>query len=74
MNSLVIVHCFIFYQQINLLWYRAVKDPDFKRIFCLVGAEKLPYQVCTEALSAMDEVLKGNTGNRISFNNVKCML
>ncbi|XP_065899490.1 E3 ubiquitin-protein ligase rnf213-alpha-like isoform X3 [Dysidea avara] len=49
-------------EEISLLWYRAVKDPDHKRIFCLVSGEKLSYQVCTEALDEMDKILKGETG------------
>ena len=44
------------------MWYRAVGDPDYKRIFCLVNGEKLSYQVCTKALEEMDQILKGKTG------------
>ena len=59
------------YVQISLLWYRAVKDPDHKRIFCLVSGEKLSYQVCTEALDEMDKILKGETGIQSSLQGSK---
>ena len=50
------------YEQISLLWYRAIRDPDHKRVFCLVNGEKLPYQVCVEAFEEMDKILTGETG------------
>ena len=50
------------YQQISLLWYRAIGDPDHKRIFCLVNGQKLPYQVCVDAFEEMDRILEGETG------------
>ena len=44
------------------MWYRAVRDPEHKKIFCLVNGEKLPYQVCVEAFERMDQILTGETG------------
>jgi len=62
--SFIVYHYIIFivYLQISLLWYRAIRDPDHKQIFCLVNGEKLPYQVCIEAFEEMDKILKGETG------------
>ena len=53
------------YLQISLLWYRAIRDPDRKQIFCLVNGEKLPYQVCVEAFEKMDKILTGETGKLV---------
>ncbi|XP_065899482.1 E3 ubiquitin-protein ligase rnf213-alpha-like isoform X2 [Dysidea avara] len=52
-------------EELSLFWYKAVGDPDHRRIFCLVNGEKLSYQVCTEALDEMDRVLKGETDYRL---------
>ena len=51
-----------FYFQVTLLWRRAVGDPGFKRLFCLVHAEKLSYQVCDRALWTLDEITQGRIG------------
>ena len=48
--------------QVNNFWHRAVGDPGFRRIFCLVHAEKLPYHICDEALEALKNVSKGKQG------------
>jgi hypothetical protein len=41
---------------------RAVNDPDFKRIFCLVHAEKLSYHVGDLALGSLSEHSRGKQG------------
>jgi hypothetical protein len=46
-------------EEVTLLWRRAVSDPEKKRIFCLVHAEKLSYQVCDEALRELDIITQG---------------
>ena len=46
----------------TLLWQRALGDPDFKRIFCLVHAERLTYQVSDMALRSLSDVSQGKTG------------
>ena len=38
---------------------RAIRDPDYKRIFCLVYAEKLTYQVSEQALRSLHKHLHG---------------
>ena len=57
-----VYYTYVCCKQISLLWYRAVRDPEHKRIFCLVNGEKLPYQVCVEAFERMDQILTGETG------------
>ena len=42
-----------------MLWQRAIGDPDHKRIFCLLHAEKLSYQVCDRALRSLTELSQG---------------
>jgi hypothetical protein len=49
-------------EEVNLLWQRAVCDPDFKRIFCLVHAEKLSYQTADIALRALTEIIQHKAG------------
>ena len=53
--------------QIELLWMRAVKDPMFKRIFCLVHAEKLSYQVSDWALRSLSDLTQGKQGNTFMY-------
>ena len=49
--------------QVNLLWHRAVCDePDFKRVFCLVHAEKLLYQTADKALRSFKELIQAKRG------------
>lgn len=46
----------------TLLWRRAIFDPDFKRIFCLVHGEKLSYSTCEESLRELNRLKQGKTG------------
>ena len=46
-----------------LLWHRAMKDPDFNNIYCLVHAERLSYQVCETAFKEYDSLSQGINGN-----------
>ena len=48
--------------QVTLLWRRAVGDPDFTRIFCLVHAEKLSYQTSNNIVQSLLEVTQGERG------------
>ena len=44
------------------MWRRALDDPGFRRIFCLVHAEKLSYQTCdkvVETLKALSQAKQG---------------
>jgi len=47
-------------EEVTLLWQRAIGDPGFKRIFCLLHAEKLSYQVCDQALRSLTELSHGS--------------
>ncbi|XP_019863183.1 PREDICTED: E3 ubiquitin-protein ligase RNF213-like, partial [Amphimedon queenslandica] len=42
-------------EEVTLLWKRAMGDPNHFRIFCLVHAELLSYQVCDKALKSLTE-------------------
>ena len=42
-------------EEVALLWKRAVGDPNHFRIFCLVHAELLSYQVCDKALKSLND-------------------
>ena len=46
---------------------RAVKDPMFKRIFCLVHAEKLSYQVSDWALRSLSDLTQGKQGKTFMY-------
>lgn len=46
------------------MWQRAIGDPGKKRIFCLVHAEKLSYQVCDEVVGTLKELSQGKLGNK----------
>ena len=46
-----------------MLWHRAMKDPDYQNIYCLVHAEQLPYQVCEAAFKEYESLSQGNNGN-----------
>ena len=46
------------------MWERAIGDPGKKRIFCLVHAEKLSYQVCDEVVGTLKELSQGKLGNK----------
>jgi hypothetical protein len=52
-------------EEVILLWQRAFGDPGFKRIFCLVHAEKLSYQVCYKALRILTELAHGRADYRL---------
>jgi len=41
---------------VNLLWHRALGDPGYKRLFCLVHAERLSYGVSEDAFQSLMEV------------------
>ena len=51
--------------QIELFWRRAISDPEYKRIFCLVHAEKLTYQVSDQALSSLSKFSQAHQSKRI---------
>ena len=52
--------------QVILLWQRAVGDPEFNRVFCLVHAEKLTYQVSDKALRSLSELTQEKRGQFLS--------
>ncbi len=56
-------HCtdYVLIFQVELFWMRAVSDPGFKRLFSLVHAEKLTYQVSDQALHSLS-LCKGKQG------------
>ena len=41
---------------------RAISDPGFRRLFCLVHAEKLTYQVSDHALRSLSQNSQGKKG------------
>ena len=49
-------------EEVTLLWKRAMGDSNYLRIFCLVHAELLPYQVCDKALKSLVQCSQGKTG------------
>ncbi|XP_019853235.1 PREDICTED: E3 ubiquitin-protein ligase RNF213-like [Amphimedon queenslandica] len=48
-------------EEVNLLWKRAMGDPNHFRLFCLVHAELLSYQVCDSAIKSLHDFSQGNT-------------
>lgn len=46
-------------EDVTLLWKRAMNDPNNLRIFCLVNAELLSYQVCDRGLRTLMEHSQG---------------
>ena len=54
-------------EEVILLWKRALGDPQFLRIFCLVNAERLPYQTCEKSLSALQHLSQGKRGFMIKI-------
>lgn len=48
--------------QLELFWMRAIDDRRYRRIFCLVHAEKLSYQVSDLALRSLTSHLQGKKG------------
>ena len=49
-------------EEVTLFWNRALCDPDYFRIFCLVYAERLSYQICDRALKSLSELSQGKGG------------
>ena len=49
-------------EEVTLLWKRALGDPNYFRIFCLVHAERLIYQIHYKALKSLSELSQGNKG------------
>ena len=49
-------------EEVTLLWKRALRDPNYFRIFCLVYAERLSYQICDKALKSLSELSQGKKG------------
>uniref|UniRef100_A0A1X7TWB5 RZ-type domain-containing protein n=1 Tax=Amphimedon queenslandica TaxID=400682 RepID=A0A1X7TWB5_AMPQE len=52
-------------EEVTLLWRRAVEDPNHLRIFCLVHAQLLSYQVCDTALRSLTQYSQGRTGYKL---------
>ena len=52
-------------EEVTLLWRRAVGDPNYLRIFCLVHAQLLSYQVCDTALRSLTQYSQGKTGKSL---------
>ena len=50
-----------------LLWQRAIGDPEFRRIFCLVHAERLTYQVSDKALRSLSDLSQGQRGDFMCY-------
>ena len=49
-------------EEVVLLWKRALGDPGHFRVFCLVHAEQLSYQVCDRALWSLSQLSQGKKG------------
>ena len=49
-------------EEVILLWRRALGDPSHCRVFCLVYAEQLSYQVCDNALWSLSQLSQGQKG------------
>ena len=52
--------------QIEVFWLRAINDQEFKRIFCLIHAEKLSYKVSDQALNSLSKHSQGAKGKHFS--------
>ena len=46
----------------ELFWRRAIYDPQYKRLFCLVNAEELSSIVCDSALHSLFELSQAQQG------------
>lgn len=46
----------------TLLWHRAVNDEGKRRLFCLVNADKLPFNVSEEVLNNLELITQGSDG------------
>ena len=49
-------------EEVVLLWRRALGDPGHFKVFCLVHAERLSYQVCDRALLSLTQLSQGQKG------------
>ena len=49
-------------EEVVLLWKRALGDLGYFRVFCLVHAERLSYQVCDRALRSLFQLSQGKKG------------
>ena len=59
-----------------MLWHRAVNDEDKKRLFCLVNADKLPFQVSEEVINNLELITQGSQGNscKLAMKNIELLL
>ena len=58
-------------EEVVLLWKRALGDPGHLRVFCLMHAERLSYQVCDRALWSLSQLTQGQKGEQKTCN-MKC--
>lgn len=49
-------------EEVTLLWRRALGDLGYFRLFCLVHAERLSYQVCDKALQLLSKFSQRKDG------------
>ena len=61
-------------EEVTLLWKRAMGDPNHFRIFCLVHAEKLSYQVCDKVLRTLLDNSQGQRGKYICIVTFYCYI
>ena len=61
-------------EEVTLLWKRAMGDPNHFRIFCLVYAEKLSYQVCDKVLRTLLDYSQGQRGKYICIVTFYCYI
>ena len=54
-------------EEVALLWKRAMGDPNHFRIFCLVHAELLSYQVCDNVFKSLHDFSQGSTGMNLTY-------
>ena len=52
-------------EEVTLLWKRAMGDPNHFRIFCLINAEKLSYQICDKVLRTLLDCSQGQRGKYV---------
>ncbi|XP_065826351.1 E3 ubiquitin-protein ligase RNF213-like isoform X2 [Oscarella lobularis] len=52
------------FEAVSLFWRRAIKDPSESRLFCLVGADRLSYEVSREAFDELFRLSQGLSGQR----------
>ena len=57
--------CCVLIVKIHLLWRRAMRDPDYKRIFCLVCEHNLSYKIAKEVVQSLRELSQGHTGRHL---------